>query len=74
MDKLKKTSCLEIPFTDAVVQLVEKNGNAFTIIGVVRRAIRKSNHPELEQEFMREVKQDDHDHLLQVCMRYVSVE
>ncbi len=73
MNDIQKPSCLEIPFTNAVVQLTGKDGNAFTIIGVVRRAIRKSNHPELEQEFMREATQGDYDHLLQTCMRYVSV-
>lgn len=74
MNEMKKTSCLEIPFTDAVVQLTGKDGNAFSIIGVVRRAIRKSNHPELEQDFMREATQGDYDQLLRACMRYVSVE
>lgn len=74
MTEMKKTSCLEVPFTDAVVQLTGKDGNAFSIISVVRRAIRKSNHPELEQDFMREATQGDYDQLLQTCMRYVSVE
>ena len=74
MNEIRKSSCLDIPFTDAVVQLAGKEGNAFAIIGAVRRAIRKSNHHELEQEFMREATQGDYDHLLKTCMRYVSVE
>lgn len=64
----------EVPYTDAVVQLIGKNGNAFSILGLVRHGIRFSNHPELEEEFMREATSSNYDNLLQTCMRYVSVE
>jgi len=63
-----------VPYTDAVVQLTGIDGNAFSIIGLVRRSILRSNHPELAAAFMQEVTQGDYDHLLQTCMRYVSVE
>ena len=63
-----------IPYTNAVVKLIGEDGNAFTIIGLVRRGIRNSNHPELEKAFMGEATQGDYGHLLQTCMRYVSVE
>jgi hypothetical protein len=62
------------PLTDAVVQLTGKDGNAFLILGRVRRAILDSNHPELAEEFMLEAMKGDYDHLLQTCMNYVSVE
>jgi hypothetical protein len=62
------------PLTDAVVQLVGKDGNAFSIIGAVRLGIRRSSQPELEQAFMQEAMEGDYDHLLQTCMRFVSVE
>lgn len=64
----------EVPYTDAVVKLVGEDGNAYAILGRVRHAIRHSKHPELEEAFMREATQGDYDHLLQTCMRYVSVE
>lgn len=64
----------EVPYTDAVVQLTGKDGNAFLILGLVRRGILRSNHPELVDEFMNEAIDGDYDHLLQTCMRYVSVE
>lgn len=64
----------EVPYTDAVVKLVGGDGNAFAILGRVRRAIRHSSHPELEEAFMREAIRGDYNHLLQTCMRYVSVE
>lgn len=64
----------EVPYTDAVVQLTGKDGNAFLIIGLVRQGILRSNHPELADEFMNQAIDGDYDHLLQTCMRYVSVE
>lgn len=61
------------PFTDAVVQLTGEDGNAFAILGRVKRAIRQSNHPELADAFMQEAMAGDYDHLLCACMRYVTV-
>lgn len=64
----------DTPLTDAVVELTGKDGNAFLILGLVCRGIRGSNRPELEQDFMNEAMSGDYDHLLQTCMRYVTVE
>lgn len=65
--------CL-VPLTDAVAQLTGEDGNAFGVLGRVRRAILSSNHPELADEFMREATSRDYDHLLATCRRYVTVE
>ncbi len=62
------------PWTDAVVRLVGEDGNAFAILGRVRRAILRSNHPELADEFVQEATAGDYDHLLATCLRYVTVE
>lgn len=64
----------EVPYTDAVVQLTGQNGNAILILGLVRRGILHSNHPELADQFMNEATDGDYDHLLRTCMRYVSIE
>ena len=64
----------QAPLTDAVVQLTGEDGNAFAILGRVRRGILRSNHPELAEDFLREATSGDYDHLLLTCMRYVSVE
>lgn len=69
-----ETVVSQVPYTDAVVQLTGKDGNAFLIIGLVRRGISCSNHPELGKNFMREATAGNYDQLLQTCMRYVSVE
>jgi len=69
-----ETVVSQVPYTDAVVQLTGKDSNAFSIIGLVRRGISRSNHPELGEAFMREATAGNYDQLLQTCMRYVSVE
>lgn len=62
------------PLTDAVVVLTGADGNAFAILDKVRRAILKSNHPELIDQFMADATCGDYDHLLATCFRYVTVE
>lgn len=62
------------PLTDAVVELVGHDGNAFAILGRVRRAIQRSNHPELADPFMQEAMSGDYDHLLATCFIYVTVD
>jgi hypothetical protein len=62
------------PLTDASVQLTDHDGNAFIILGRVRRAILLSNHPELADAFIVEASSGDYNHLLQTCCRYVCVE
>ena len=64
---------LQTTLTNAVVQLTGKDGNAFAILGRVRRAIVKSNHPELAEAFMQGAMAGNYDHLLTTCMRYVNV-
>lgn len=62
------------PLTDAVVQLTGEDGNAFSIIARVRRAILRSDHPELAEQFVDEATASDYDHLLATCFSYVTVE
>jgi hypothetical protein len=62
------------PLTNAVVQLSGHDGNAFAILGRVRRAILRSNHPELADDFVQEATASDYDHLLATCFKFVSVE
>lgn len=62
------------PLTDGVTKLLGSDGNAFGILGRVRRVILASNHPELADAFMREATAKDYDHLLATCQRYVTIE
>lgn len=61
------------PLTDALVQLTDEDGNAFAILGRVRRAILQSNRPELAEQFAIEATSGEYYHLLATCLRYVTV-
>lgn len=61
------------PLTNATVQLVGEDGNAFFILAKVQKAIKKSDKPELAEEFIKEAMSGDYNHLLQTCMKYVNV-
>ena len=62
------------PLTNAVVELTGHDGNAFAILGRVRRAILRSNHPELADQFVQDATAGDYDHLLATCFIYVTVD
>jgi len=71
---MTQASDTNAPLTDAVVVLTGSDGNAFAILGRVKRAILRSNHPELADEFIAEATHGDYDNLLVTCFRYVTVE
>ena len=70
---IKPSDQPQAPLTNAVVQIIGKDSNAFVILGYVRRCILSSNHPELADDFMREATAGDYNHLLITCMRYVTI-
>lgn len=49
-------------------------GNAFFILGKVRRALIQVGYDELAEEFMKEACSDDYEHLLETVKEYVEVE
>ena len=61
-------------FPDVTVRLVGKDGNAFSIMGTVAKALRKSGHKEAVDEFMKQAMSGNYDNLLRTCMEYVEVE
>lgn len=71
---MNTTNECQAPLTDAVVQLTEQDGNAFVILGHVRRAILSSNRPELAEQFVVDATAGEYYHLLATCLRYVTVE
>ena len=62
------------PLTNAIVELSRKDGNAFLILGLVRRAILQSDRPELAAQFIKDATAYDYDHLLMSCAKYVTIE
>lgn len=58
-------------YPDVEVQLSGQDGNAFMVLGLVNKALKKAGHP--TAEFMADATSGDYDHLLQTAMRYVKV-
>ncbi len=66
---------MEPKYPEITVQLTGEDGNAFFIIGAMRRALRENGVPPVEiNQFMQEAKSGDYNDLLQTCMRWVNVE
>lgn len=56
------------------VQLTGEDGNAYNLLGIVQRAMRRANVPETEcKEFIDAAMSGDYNHLLRTCMDWVSV-
>ena len=63
-----------MPKTNITVKLVGNDGNAYAILGQVKKALVKGGHEDLAKKFMKEATSGDYDHLLQTAMDYVEVE
>ena len=61
------------PKTDVEVALVGEDGNAFSILGKVNKALKRAGHNDLAAEYMKEAMSGDYDHLLQTTMAYVRI-
>ncbi len=60
---------------NVTVKLVGEDGNAFAILGKVKRALREAGASAEEiQQFMDEATSGDYNHLLQTAMEWVGVE
>lgn len=56
------------------VQLSGEDGNAFSVIGRVTKALRKGSVSDEDiRKFMNDAMSGDYDHLLQTCMIWVTV-
>lgn len=57
------------------VQLTGQDSNAFMVLGLVRRALKKAQVPSEEiQQYLDEATQGDYDNLLWTTMKWVNVE
>lgn len=64
----------EPKYPDVHVQLTGQDGNAFNIIGLVQRALRRAGkESDVIDGFIDEATASDYDHLLQTCMKWVDV-
>ena len=63
------------PETKPTVKLIGEDGNAFSIMGRVKQALRRSGaDKEYIAGYLKEATSGDYDHLLVVSMGYVDVE
>lgn len=56
------------------VKLIGLDGNAFSIIGRVMKALRGAGHFDLAEDYWKEAQAGDYNNLLRVTMEYVEVE
>ena len=63
------------PITKPIVKLIGHNGNAFSIMGHVKQALRRAGaDKEYIDKYLNEAISRDYDNLLAVSMEYVNVE
>jgi len=63
-----------VKYPNIKVKLTGKDGNAFTILGNVSKALRKNDVSQEEIDtFMKEAKSGDYDNLLCTCCDWVTV-
>lgn len=61
-------------YPEIEVQLTGQDGNAFMILGLVQKALRRAGVPKEEQQaFIAEATSGDYSHLLQTAMNWVKV-
>ena len=63
------------PLTKPTVKLIGQDGNAFAIMGRVKKALMwAGTDQEYIDRYLKEATSMDYDHLLVVSMKYVDVE
>jgi len=56
------------------LQLIGKDGNAFSILGRAKRALEQVGRENEFEEYRQEATSGDYDHLLRVTMKWFEVE
>ena len=62
------------PITNIKLSLVGEDGNAFSILGRARAALRRARRMDLWDAFHKEATSGDYNNLLATCMRYFDVD
>ena len=66
---------MQVKCPEVTVQLTGQDGNAFFILGKVKREMQRAKvDANIIKEYFDEATNDDYDHLLQTTMRYVNVD
>ena len=64
---------MAVKFPEVSVKLVGEDGNAFSILGRVKKAMRRANvEPDQIDAYLNDAMSGDYNHLLHVTMETVS--
>ena len=65
---------MKVKYPEVEVELVGQDGNAFAVLGAVRKELRRNGISDDEiKEFFDEATAGDYDHLLRTVMEWVTV-
>ena len=66
---------MKAPSSKPTVKLTGQDGNAFAIMGNIKRALKRAGaDKEYINKYLKEATSGDYNHLLTVSMKYVHVE
>lgn len=64
---------MTIPITNITLEMTDKCGNAFSVIGRARRALRNGGRADLIDQFTKECVSGTYDNMIAVCRRYFVI-
>jgi len=66
---------MKTPIKKPVVKLIGMDSNAFLILGIVKKALKKAGaDQEYIEQYITEATSGDYDNVLTVTMEYVDIE
>jgi hypothetical protein len=60
--------------TEVTVKLVGEDGNAYSVLARVKKALERAGYGDLAKEYLAEATKGDYSHLLATTAKYVEVE
>jgi hypothetical protein len=64
---------VQVLYPEVEVELSGSDGNAFAVLGKVKKALKSEVGQDAADKFMKEATSGDYDHLLQTCFKFVTV-
>lgn len=65
---------MNVRHPEITVELIGHDGNAFAVMGAVKRELHRAKVPQAEiDEYLAEAMSGDYDHLLQTTLSWVGV-
>ncbi len=66
---------MKAPSSKPTVKLIGQDGNAFSVMGNVKRALKRAGADrEYLDQYLKQAISGDYNHLLTVSMKYVNIE